>query len=68
VSDQNELRALVHRALDVAVDENGYRELLTWTDEAVPEDLVGCDADLENYEVEDLLAHVASWRAKRSRP
>ena len=55
----------VYQALDHAV-ENGYDMSLTsWKDSmAIAEDLVEFDAELEEYDPEQLLPHVEHWMLK----
>lgn len=63
----DQLRSLVFADLDCAVDENGYRELLTLPAAALANDLTTCDADLEEYADDPsvLIPYVEAWQKKR---
>lgn len=55
------LVALVAEAYGNAM-ENDY-DLSTWTDEEIAGDMAAYDADIENYEYEDILEAVIEFRA-----
>lgn len=57
------LRAAVFEALNNAVI-NGY-DFDGWTAEAVAQDLINYDSDLEGCEIDELLPFVIEWRKTR---
>lgn len=63
------LKTLIFRALDTAVDENGYDELLTNRPEAVAVDLASYDAEIEASKdwqhVQELVPVVREWQTLR---
>ena len=66
---RQELQVAVDRNLDVAVDENGYRELLHEPAEIVATDLCECSQEFEDMvegtSFEELVACVAVWQKRR---
>jgi len=58
-------REVVERNLNVAVDENGYTELLEWEPEQVAIDLCTYCPELDQIDPLELTALVADWQSKR---
>jgi hypothetical protein len=56
----------VDEFLDNAV-RNGYA-LYTWSSHEVAQDLIQCQADCEDLEVQDLLSLIESWQARKHDP
>lgn len=65
VEENMELQALVDRNLDVAVQENGYAELVTKSPEDVAIDLCSYSQEVEDADVDDVVACVSAWQAKQ---
>ena len=63
------LKEMIFRALNTAVDENGYVELLTDRPETIAIDLARCDADIEAstdwQHVHELEPVVSDWQSER---
>lgn len=60
------LRAVVREALDNAVGENGYTDLLTLPVYVVAVDMLDCCADLEGARVEDIIDDIEEWRKEKA--
>jgi len=66
------LRDLVHAALSIAVDENGYDYLLTAESGPVAEELFDYDCDVQEFlggdmsRISELVPHVESWQKERA--
>lgn len=63
----DDLEKKVHEALDNAI-ANGYEDMVNWDDEDIAVDLGTYDADLEGLEVDVLIPHITTWRAKMGVP
>jgi hypothetical protein len=63
----DDLKALVYRALDVAVKENGYTELLTMTPEEVAVDILMYDSDVgtDDRSIHDIIPFILQWRSEQ---
>ena len=57
------LRARIFESLDQAI-KNDY-DFEDDPPEEIADDLVNCDAELENQEPQNLLPHVEAWLARR---
>jgi hypothetical protein len=66
-SNPAELQEMLDDILDIALDENGYSELLDWTQEQVATDLCDYCPDLEGQDTERLLPHIKDWQERRKR-
>jgi hypothetical protein len=55
----------VSAALDVAVDQNGYVELINDPSEEVATDLADRDVDFEGVETDVLVPFVRAWQESR---
>lgn len=68
--DQEVLRKIVLEDLDSAINE-GYKELLTMTDEEVANDMIAYDSNLNTFNLEaiptvaDLVPHIKFWRSTK---
>lgn len=55
----------VKASLDIAVDENGYQELVTMSPYEVAVDLCDFDKTFENEDVASVVHHVERWQKER---
>lgn len=55
------MRNEIFQALNIAVDENGYKAMLEWKPEAIASDLIDHNSDFEGHEIEELVPHIQAW-------
>ncbi len=60
-----EVQEDISESLDSAID-NGYDDLLDWTDLEIAEDLGQYDKQFEDFDPQDLVPYVQAWRKARS--
>lgn len=56
---------MVTDSLNIAIDENGYDEMLTWTPERIADELCDYDADFEHAKPGDLIPFIVNYLETR---
>lgn len=56
---------MVTESLNIAIDENGYDEMLSWPPERIAEELCDYDADFAEAKPGDLIPFIVTYLEKR---
>ncbi len=62
---KQKMQGEISSSLDNAI-ENGYDDLLNWTDLEIAEDLGKYDQQCEDFDPQDLVPYIQAWRKARS--
>ncbi len=69
MTDKKEItQEAVSASLNVAVDQNGYTELLHWPAEHVAIDLADHDVDFEGVDTDVLIPFITAWQESKMGP
>lgn len=58
-------QAMVTESLDIAIDENGFDDILQWTPEQIADDLCSYDSSFEGVPPGEIIPFIMTYLEKR---